>query len=776
MNKNSITKTQMKIPITNPFHPRLLPKRFSTAVTLALTASILCGCNKRFLTVVEPDEGIAKNSPVTMDGQRVGEVRHVNVRDGQLVVEFSVDRSTEPQMRQGIARIRSGGVVDLRTATVEANALPLTSGAVIPVQSALHYNLSKYTRNRTVLIVAAALVAVLLLAVLLGGAFKSGVVFAGLLFFSTASAWLLHPLLTPYVERLYATMTNAGVAATGTQIPSTTTVQAFQSKLQAILASRPDPQIVAFLAALLASLVFIACLIGLIKRAFVCRSPVRSLLWPTIFCLSAATATAASTGVSYTRDRLAGEQSFARRCLTDAGRDSDSAERLLGGGLIHEAAEELALATFQLDRVDVSLEGHADRVSSLKSSPFAYVRSDEQRKLSASYSLVLQEVRNAQERITTLQKLCGSTNAQAAALNIYVAKRQDYRTRIRAGFSEGSVVLNELRQLSAFPFALVRSGIVTSENVALCHLNTDGSVQLPTGETVLPDGKAKPNTDDQALTQLKKDTQELRLRMEELRRTQSADTKPVQAPVTNVTVVVVASSPATNAASVLSPNSTHGTESSLPASTQEVRRVAAALVAMPNRPSSPEVDSRTNCVHATPVSSVTETNAKALASMATGSRPSIPPGAVSKSRLPLAFALVGGCVVIVLILVGFAWVATLRGRPYTLALAMESGEMRTEELASLEDVLVLGASITRDHESTADPLPRIAIGWRGLNLQPGAIGSVAVNDTPIHRTRRLHPGDRIAVSAEDGSTKSLTVLSCERADLAITAEPVTNEQ
>lgn len=751
--------------------------RFAGTIALALSVCVLSGCNKRYNTVVNPDEGIAKNSPVTVDGQRVGEVRHVDMKDGQLIAEFSVDRSTEPQMRQGIARIRSTGVVDLRTATVEANALPLASGAFIPVQSALHYNLSKYMRNRTVLVVAAALVAALLLAIFFGRAFKSGLVLAGLLFFSTVSAWLLHPLLTPYVERLYATTTNASVAAIGAQAPSTAAVQTLQSKLQAILASRPDPQIVAFIAALLASLVLIACLIGLIKRAFVCRPPVCCLVWPTILCLSAATAAAAPTGVFYTRDRLAGEQSLARNWLTNASRDSDSAERLLGGGLIREAAEELALASFQLDRADVSLEGHADRISSLKSSPFAYVRSDEQRKLSANYASVLQQVRDAQEHITTLHKLCGATNAQTAALNIYLVKRQDYRSRIREGFSEGSVVLIELRQLSAFPFALVRSGIVTSENVALCHLNSDGSVQLPTGETVLPDGKAKQNTDGQALAQLKQDTQELRQRMEELRRTQTAATRPVPAPVTNVTVVVVASSPATNAVSATSPDSTRRTEMPLSVATQDVRQpVTTPPVASSSRPLTPEVVSKTNLAHTAPALAVAETNTKALASTDVASRPTIPPRSVSKSRLPLAFTLVGGCAVVVLVLTGFAWLAVLRGRPYTLSFATETGEARTEELTALEDVLLLGSSLVRDHASTADPSPRIAISWRGLVLRPGTTGSVAVNDTPVLRTRRLHPGDRISLVAEDGSTKTLTLLSCDPVELAIASEALTTEQ
>lgn len=752
-------------------------KRFTGAIALVLTVCTLCGCKKSYNTVVNPDEGITKHSPVTVDGQRAGEVKQVQVKDGQLIAEFDIERSAEVQIRHGIVRVRGGSVVDLRTTTVDASAQLLPAGAFIPVQNALEHSLSKYAHNRTVLIVAAALVVAVLLAVFFGRAFKSGLVLAGLLLFSTASAWLLHPFLTPYVERLYASTANTGVAAPSAQLPSTTTVQALQNKLQAILASRPDPQLVAFIAALLVSLVVIACFIALLKRASVTRSPVCSLLWPTIFCLSTATATAASTGIAYSRDHLLGEQNLASRWLTDAGRDSDSAERFLGGGLIREAVEQLALASFQLDRADVCLEGHADRIGSLRSAAFTYVRSDEQRKLSASYSSVLQQVRDAQERITMLHKICGATNTQAAALNIYLVKRQDYRSRIRQGLAEGSVVLNELRQLSAFPFALVRSGIVTVENVSLCHLNPDGSVQLPAGETVLPDGRSKPNPDEQALAQLKKDTQRLRTRMEEMRRTQSAATKTAQPAVTNVTVVVVAASPATNAASVPSPISTHGTESLLPASTQEVQRVViASPVATPNRLSSPNESAVTNLAQTTVLSSATETNTNASASTATESRPPISRASESKSRLPLAFALVGGCIAVVLILAGFVRFAVLRGRPYTLSLAMESGETKTEELTALEDILLLGTAITRDHASTADPSPRILIGWRGLTLQPGTSGSIAVNDTPLLRPKRLHPGDRIAVTAEDGSTKSLTVLSCEPADLSIAAEPLTTQQ
>jgi hypothetical protein len=389
---------------------------------------------------------------------------------------------------------------------------------------------------------------------------------------------------------------------------------------------------------------------------------------------------------------------------------------------------------------------------------------------------VLQQIRDAQEHITTLHKLCGSTNAQAAALNIYLVKRQDYRSRIREGFSEGSVVLNELRQLSAFPFALVRSGIVTSENVALCHLNSDGSVQLPTGETVLPDGKAKPNTDGQALAQLKQDTQELRQRMEELRRTQTAAARPVPASVTNVTLVVVAASPATNAASSTTPDSPRKTEMPLSVVTQDMRRpVTTPPVTLSSRPPTLEVVSQTNLARGTPASAVTETNTEALASTDVPSHPTIPARTVNKSRVPLAFALIGGCVVVGLVLAGFAWLAALRGRPYTLSFATETGEARTDELTALEDVLLLGSSITRDHASTADPSPRIAISWRGLVLRSGTTGSVAVNDTPVLRTRRLHPGDRISVVAEDGSTKTLTLLSCEPVELAMASEALTTE-
>src|SRR5689334_9316827 len=118
---------------------KLIPlKRFTGAIALALSVCVLSGCNKRYNTVVSPDEGITKNSAVTVDGQRAGEVKQVQVKDGQLVAEFDVDRSAEGQIRQGIVRVRSGNVVDLRTTTVDANAQPLPAGAFIPVQSPIH--------------------------------------------------------------------------------------------------------------------------------------------------------------------------------------------------------------------------------------------------------------------------------------------------------------------------------------------------------------------------------------------------------------------------------------------------------------------------------------------------------------------------------------------------------------------------------------------------------------------------------------------------------------
>jgi hypothetical protein len=149
----------------------------------------------------------------------------------------------------------------------------------------------------------------------------------------------------------------------------------------------------------------------------------------------------------------------------------------------------------------------------------------------------------------------------------------------------------------------------------------------------------------------------------------------------------------------------------------------------------------------------------------------------SKSRLPLAFALVGVCVVVVVVLAGFGWLAALRGRLYSMSFATETGETRTEELAALEDVLLLlGSSITRDHASVADPSsPRIAIGCRGPVLRSGTSGSVAVNDAPVLRTRRLLTGDRIAVTDKNGQISQLTFLACEPVELVVAGETITSQ-
>src|SRR5262249_14712751 len=70
-------------------------KGFTGTIALALTMCLLSGCNKRYNSIINPNEGIRKNSLVTLDGQRAGEVKKVQVQDGQLVAEFDVDRSVE---------------------------------------------------------------------------------------------------------------------------------------------------------------------------------------------------------------------------------------------------------------------------------------------------------------------------------------------------------------------------------------------------------------------------------------------------------------------------------------------------------------------------------------------------------------------------------------------------------------------------------------------------------------------------------------------------------
>ncbi len=297
------------------------------------------------------------------------------------------------------------------------------------------------------------------------------------------------------------------------------------------------------LAGIAAGITAIILLLSLLRWLF--RRRACCSVWALAPLLLTTAGTAAETGIYYTRDRLRDEQNLIRRYIADAERSNDAATRMLDASLQKEAAGELLCSLFRLDAADVRLEGHLERIGQLRSSPLAYSRSEEQQKLSTAHSALRQQLQNALERAATLRQRCSATNLQTpTALQVFLVKRETHRNRIRNGVTEPTTVLQDCRRLAAFPLPLVAASLVNEENCARATVHADGTVTLPNGQTVFPDGRAKaeasPNKDTTAgdIARLKREAQDLQEQVARLRRAQE-DPKRASPPLTVVTNVVV---------------------------------------------------------------------------------------------------------------------------------------------------------------------------------------------------------------------------------------------
>ena len=250
----------------------------------------------------------------------------------------------------------------------------------------------------------------------------------------------------------------------------------------------------------------------------------------------------ADSGVKYSRNFLRQEQGLVLRCITDSDRDCDAASRYLDAGLGPEAGDELVQALFNLAVADLKLEGELDRIAQLESRPFTYSKTDEQVKMLAGCANLRDRIQNDLARAATLSQHCiqGRTSS---ALKVYIAKRESYRNRIRNGFLESNIALDECRQLAVFPLALVANGLVNFENMSRCRVATDGTVTLPNGQVLRADDQ--PKTESTAgqrvgadeLAALKKQSSELQSQMSRLQ--EDAKHSPRPLPVTNTLVIIV---------------------------------------------------------------------------------------------------------------------------------------------------------------------------------------------------------------------------------------------
>jgi hypothetical protein len=232
--------------------------------------------------------------------------------------------------------------------------------------------------------------------------------------------------------------------AIGERIPTETRVE----NVARTLAGRPEMYWI------LAAVALLCLLLALCRRV---RGALLLVLLAVVLFLCARSLGHAQTpnppagqpGILFSRDWLRREQALIQRHINEAEQNSATATRLLDGRQVRDAGEEIVRTICRLDSADLLLQGEPDRIVQLKSSPFAYAKGEEQRRLTAGYDALRQQLQNAQERAATLQRRCITNVQDTSTLQVFLAKRESFRARARAGDNDPATVLEECRRLAA---------------------------------------------------------------------------------------------------------------------------------------------------------------------------------------------------------------------------------------------------------------------------------------------------------------------------------------
>jgi hypothetical protein len=412
-------------------------------------------------------------------------------------------------------------------------------------------------------------------------------------------------------------------------------------------------------------------------------------------------------GVLFTRDFLRQELSVARRHLSEGERAADTAGRLLDSRLMGDAAAELVRAFCLLDASDVMSQGYQDRIAQLKSAPFSYVKSEEQGKLSAAYIALREQLQNAQARAAMLRQDCTSTNKnETAALQVFMAKRESFRERARAGNTDPTAVLEECRRLAA----------VNKTEADLARLKQQVDADMAQLRWAKEDADRRPQSTPTPVTLVL--TNEIRTVVEKTLR------------LTNEIVRFVTN---TERVRVFITNSIMATTVPEPPPLTKVARVAQATnisAVLAVKPTNARGgDAPTN---AQPHATITQ-------SKATPTPDNIL--AIGKASLPL-IGLIGICG-----LLAAVYYTLSAARTGTVQLALDGKILPPVEVNNTDDVIILEAQPCAQPRRDSIGRVHLTAAWWGTVLCP-AEQTVLLNDIAVTKPRRIHRGDTIGIKGD----------------------------
>lgn len=468
---------------------------FIRIISIILCVAGVVGCKQdpTFKTTSAAGE-VTPNDPVTVEGRTAGYVCTINP-SGE--VEFVItNRFLAQTLRQGTVHVRERGRIVLDTSGADPAGALLRSGDVVPTQSKAAHFARQWSKSAALLIGLAVIVLAIsvikLLVLKTAGPllpFVAAVLLAGF------TAWILSSPLVPVIDRCYSTLAPQPDSSSALQSadPSAGALARWQARVVGVLGTRPNPHLISFVLIGVVALPLWLCFVCRLRRVSRSGGPVLML---TMLLLSATAVSAEGSGTTFTRDYLLQEQTQAGRLISDSEQACAKVSRLVEAGLAREAASDLVQINFNLDRAEVALRGHTDRVKDLKPSALRYIASEEKRRLGESFNVLNERLITCQSHASTLhQRLIKVNEKEALPLQLYLAQRSRYTQRIQLeDLVDAKAVLGEVNQLARFGLPVVRAGLVTSENVTACRLNDNGNITLPNGLVVSADGKAVPIT------------------------------------------------------------------------------------------------------------------------------------------------------------------------------------------------------------------------------------------------------------------------------------------
>jgi hypothetical protein len=218
---------------------------------------MMAGCNRGLVlkTPLEPDEKVAKDDIVFVDGNPAGHVNKVVVEGQQRIAFFAINDESvaKEKMRVGVIRVRYGGKISLRTDRADAQAPMLANGDTVPVVSKTGFEVRRLASNKVVTVLLGS-VAVIALALFCFRRLARGWLLLLTLVLSGWIAWVALPWASDAVATIYTHLPQAASVESGG--PSQDV--GAESIISRLMEKRPSPEMVAYAAVFIATFIVLS--------------------------------------------------------------------------------------------------------------------------------------------------------------------------------------------------------------------------------------------------------------------------------------------------------------------------------------------------------------------------------------------------------------------------------------------------------------------------------------------------------------------------------------